>query len=238
MRACFIDGHVSHSHSDKIAAMNEIIQKIAVYALPVLFAVTLHEVAHAYAAKYFGDLTAYSQGRMSLNPIKHIDPFGTILIPLLLALVGSPFLFGYAKPVPIDFSQLRQPKKDMAWVALAGPMANFVMGLMWMVLFFVLDAADIDEAYVYEVARAGVEFNLMLFAFNLFPLPPFDGGRILTSVLPNRYAFRFARIEPYGLFIVIGLMLLKLLNYWMVPVITIAYGLLNILISPLKFLLT
>jgi len=218
--------------------MNEIIQTIAVYALPVLFAITLHEAAHAYAAKYFGDLTAYSQGRMSLNPTKHIDLFGTILIPVMLALVGSPFLFGYAKPVPIDFSQLRHPKKDMAWVALAGPMANFVMGLMWMALFFLLDAADIDEAYFYEVARAGVKINLILFAFNLFPLPPLDGGRILTSVLPNRYAFRFARIEPYGFFIMIGLMMLNLLNYWMMPVITGANTLLNILISPLKFLLT
>jgi Zn-dependent protease len=218
--------------------MNEIIQAIAVYALPVLFAITLHEAAHAYAAKFFGDLTAYSQGRMSLNPAKHIDPVGTILIPLLLALVSSPFLFGYAKPVPVDFSLLRRPKKDMAWVALAGPMANLLMGLLWMTLFFVLDATDIEETYFYEVARAGVKINLILFAFNLFPLPPLDGGRILTSVLPNRYAFRFARIEPYGFFIMIGLMMLNLLNYWMVPVITVTYALLNILISPLKLLLT
>ena len=218
--------------------MNEIIQTIAVYALPVLFAITLHEAAHAYAAKFFGDLTAFSQGRMSLNPTKHIDPFGTILIPLLLALVGSPFLFGYAKPVPVDFSLLRHPKKDMAWVALAGPMANLFMGLLWMILFFVLDATGIDETYFYEVARAGVKINLILFAFNLFPLPPLDGGRILTSALPNRYAFRFARLEPYGFFIMIGLMMLNLLNYWMVPVITVTYALLNILISPLKLLLT
>jgi Zn-dependent protease len=218
--------------------MNEIIQAIAVYALPVLFAITLHEAAHAYAAKFFGDMTAYSQGRMSLNPAKHIDPVGTILIPLLLALVSSPFLFGYAKPVPVDFSLLRRPKKDMAWVALAGPMANLLMGLLWMTLFFVLDAIDIEETYFYEVARAGVKINLILFAFNLFPLPPLDGGRILTSVLPNRYAFRFARIEPYGFFIMIGLMMLNLLNYWMVPVITVTYALLNILISTLKLLLT
>ena len=218
--------------------MNEIIQTIAVYALPVLFAITLHEAAHAYAAKYFGDLTAYSQGRMSLNPTKHIDPIGTLLIPLVLDLIGSPFLFGYAKPVPVDFSLLRKPKKDMAWVALAGPMANLFMGLLWMALFFVLDAVDIDETYFYEVARAGVKINLILFAFNLFPLPPLDGGRILTSVLPNRYAFRFARLEPYGFFIMIGLMMLNLLNYWMVPVITGANALLNILISPLKYLLT
>jgi len=218
--------------------MNEIIQAIAVYALPVLFAITLHEAAHAYAAKYFGDLTAYSQGRMSLNPAKHIDPFGTILIPLVLALVSSPFLFGYARPVPVDFARLRNPKKDMAWVALAGPMANLFMGLLWMALFFVMDAADIDETYFYEVARAGVKINLVLFAFNLFPLPPLDGGRVMTSVLPKRWAFRFARLEPYGFFIMIGLMMLNLLNYWMIPVITGANAILNMLISPLKLLLT
>ena len=218
--------------------MNEIIQTIAVYALPVLFAITLHEAAHAYAAKYFGDLTADSQGRMSLNPAKHIDPLGTILIPLLLALVSSPFLFGYARPVPVDFARLRNPKKDMAWVALAGPAANLGMGLLWMAMFFVMDAANIEEAYFYEVARAGVKINLVLFAFNLFPLPPLDGGRIMTSVLPMRWAFRFARLEPYGFFIMIGLMLLNLLNYWMIPVITGANALLNILISPLKLLLT
>jgi Zn-dependent protease len=218
--------------------MNEIIQAIAVYALPVLFAITLHEAAHAYAAKYFGDLTAYSQGRMSLNPAKHIDPLGTILIPLVLALVSSPFLFGYARPVPVDFARLRNPKKDMAWVALAGPMANLFMGLLWMALFFVMDAADIDETYFYEVARAGVKINLVLFAFNLFPLPPLDGGRVMTSVLPMRWAFRFARLEPYGFFIMIGLMMLNLLNYWMIPVITGANALLNMLISPLKLLLT
>ena len=218
--------------------MNEIIQTIAVYALPVLFAITLHEAAHAYAAKYFGDLTAYSQGRMSLNPAKHIDPFGTILIPLLLALVSSPFLFGYARPVPVDFARLRNPKKDMAWVALAGPVANLFMGLLWMALFFVMDAANIEEAYFYEVARAGVKINLVLFAFNLFPLPPLDGGRVMTSVLPMRWAFRFARLEPYGFFIMIGLMMLNLLNYWMIPVISGANVLLNILISPLKLLLT
>ncbi len=218
--------------------MNDIIQTIAVYALPVLFAITLHEAAHAYAAKHFGDLTAYSQGRMSLNPVKHIDPLGTIAIPLLLALVSSPFLFGYARPVPVDFARLRNPKKDMAWVALAGPAANLVMGLMWMALFFVMDAADIDETFFYEVARAGVKVNLVLFAFNLFPLPPLDGGRIMTSVLPMRMAINFSRLEPYGFFIMIGLMMLNLLHYWMIPVIAGASALLNILISPLKLLLT
>ena len=218
--------------------MNDTIQTIAVYALPILFAITLHEAAHAYAARYFGDLTAYSQGRMSLNPAKHIDPIGTIAIPLVLALLNSPFLFGYAKPVPVDFSRLRHPKKDMLWVALAGPLANLTMALGWMVLFFVLDAAGLDEEFFFRMAKAGIVTNLVLFAFNLFPVPPLDGGRVMTSLLPNRYAFRFARLEPYGFFIVLALMMLNLLHFWMLPVIAVANALLNVLISPLKLLLT
>ena len=217
--------------------MNQIIQTIAIYALPVIFAITLHEAAHAYAAKYFGDLTAYSQGRMSMNPIRHIDPIGTILIPLALALLSSPFIFGYAKPVPVDFSRLRNPKKQMAWVALAGPLANLVMAFLWMLSYFVFQAVGIDEVFFLEMAEAGVKINLILFAFNLFPLPPLDGGRIMTSILPNRYAFRFARIEPYGFFIVLGLMMLNLLNYWMNPVMMLAAMLLEVLISPIQSLL-
>ena len=217
--------------------MNEIIQTIAIYAFPVIFAITLHEAAHAYAAKYFGDLTAYSQGRMSLNPVRHIDPFGTILIPLLLALLSSPFIFGYAKPVPVDFSRLRNPKKQMAWVALAGPLANLLMAFLWMLSYFVLQSVGINEVFFLEMAEAGVKINLILFAFNLFPLPPLDGGRIVTSILPNRYAFRFARIEPYGFFIVLGLMMLNLLNYWMKPVMMLAALLLEVLISPIQSLL-
>ena len=218
--------------------MNETIQDIAVYALPLLFAITLHEAAHAYAARYFGDLTAYSQGRLSLNPLRHVDPIGTIAIPLLLKLIGSPFLFGYAKPVPVDFSRLHHPKKDMLWVALAGPLANLLMALGWMILFFVLDAAGLDEEYFFLVAKAGIVTNLVLFAFNMFPVPPLDGGRVMTSLLPNRYAFRFARLEPYGFFIVLALMMLNLLHFWMLPVIAGANALLNILVSPLKLLLT
>ncbi len=217
--------------------MNDIVQAIAVNALPIIFAITLHEAAHAYAAKHFGDLTAYAQGRMSLNPIKHIDLFGTILIPLALALLKSPFIFGYAKPVPVDFSRLRNPKRDMAWVALAGPAANLIMALMWMVVFYSLDAAAVDEEYFFLVAKAGVFINLVLFAFNLFPLPPLDGGRIMTSILPMRYAIKFARIEPYGFFIVLGMMMLNLLHYWMVPVIGAANIVLNLLVYPLKSLL-
>jgi Zn-dependent protease len=217
--------------------MNDIIQTIAIYALPVIFAITLHEAAHAYAAKYFGDLTAYSQGRMSLNPVRHIDPFGTVLIPLALALLSSPFIFGYAKPVPVDFSRLRNPKKQMAWVALAGPMANLVMAFLWMLSYVLLQSAGIGEVFFIEVAKAGVKINLILFAFNLFPLPPLDGGRIMTSILPNRYAFRFSRLEPYGFFIVLGLMMLNLLTYWMVPVMALAALLLKMLMSPIQSLL-
>ena len=174
---------------------------------------------------------------MSLSPIRHIDPFGTILIPLLLALLSSPFIFGYAKPVPVDFSRLRNPKKQMAWVALAGPLANLVMAFLWMLSYFVLQSVGIDEVFFLEMAEAGVKINLILFAFNLFPLPPLDGGRIVTSVLPNRYAFRFARIEPYGFFIVLGLMMLNLLSYWMKPVMMLAAMLLQVLISPIQSLL-
>lgn len=218
--------------------MDDLIQTIAVYALPVLFAITLHEAAHAYAAKYFGDATAYLQGRMSLNPVKHIDPFGTILIPVVLYFAtGGSFLFGYAKPVPIDFSNLRKPKRDMAWVALAGPAANFVMALMWMLFSVALDVGRVDEAFFMRMAQAGVLTNLVMFAFNLFPIPPLDGGRVLTSLLPNRYAYKFAQIEPYGFFIVMALVVFKVLYFWMVPVMFVTHAALQLIISPLNIFL-
>lgn len=217
--------------------MNEIIQAVAVYALPVIFAITLHEAAHAYAAKYFGDTTAFAAGRMSLNPLRHIDPFGTILLPILLY-AFTPFVFGYAKPVPIDFSRLRNPRKQMAWVALAGPAANFVMAFGWLLLEILLGAAGVREAYPHQVAQAGVIVNLLLFAFNLLPIPPLDGGRILTSMLPPRIAFKFAQIEPYGIFIVFALLYLKILNYWFTPIMGASNWLLTLLASPFTFLLS
>ena len=217
--------------------MNNLIQTFAVYALPIVFAITLHEAAHAYAAKYFGDLTAYSQGRMSLNPIKHIDPFGTLLIPIVLFFAGSPFLFGYAKPVPVEFGRLRHPKRDMAWVALAGPAANLFMGLLWMAFAVLISPYQERDDFFMRMAQAGVITNLVIFAFNLFPIPPLDGGRILTSLLPDRMAYTFARIEPYGFFIVLALVFLKVLHFWMVPLMTLANTLLALLISPLTFLL-
>ncbi|AIY42213.1 membrane metalloprotease [Collimonas arenae] len=218
--------------------MNDLIQTVAVYALPVLFAITLHEAAHAYAAKYFGDSTAYMLGRMSLNPIKHIDPFGTILIPILLYFsTGGAFLFGYAKPVPINFGQLRKPKRDMAWVALAGPAANFLMALLWLLVLIGLAAFQVQEDFFALMARAGILTNLVMFAFNLFPIPPLDGGRILTSLLPNKYAYKFAQIEPYGFFIVMALVLLKVLSFWMTPVMMIAQTVLQWMVKPLLLLL-
>jgi Zn-dependent protease len=217
--------------------MNDMIQTLAVYSLPILFAITLHEAAHAYAARYFGDNTAWALGRMSLNPIKHVDLFGTIIIPILLFLMRSPFLFGWAKPVPVDFSRLRNPKKQMAFVALAGPLANLVMGLGWLILLVLLRAWGESDDFFLRMARAGVQINLVIFAFNLIPLPPLDGGRIMTSLLPTRYAVEFAKLEPYGFFIVLGLAFLGVLSYWMVPVMAVANSFLLLLISPLTFLL-
>jgi Zn-dependent protease len=217
--------------------MDEIIRTIAVYALPLIFAITLHEAAHGYVAKYFGDMTAYSQGRVSLNPAVHIDPMGTILIPALLYMIGSPFLFGYAKPVPVNFGNLRKPKQQMAWVALAGPAANLLMAFLWMILIVVLHALNADAEFFLKMGQAGVSVNLMLFAFNLFPIPPLDGGRILVSFLPHKYAFKVAQIEPYGFFIVMALAYLQMLRFWMVPMMVAANAFLDLLITPFKFLL-
>jgi len=218
--------------------MNNLIQTFAVYALPILFAITLHEAAHAYAARYFGDNTAYMLGRMSLNPIRHIDPVGTLLIPIVLFFIGSPFLFGYAKPVPVEFRNLRNPKRDMAWVALAGPAANLVMALLWMIGAIMLGNFQAPDDFFMRMAQAGILTNLVIFAFNLFPVPPLDGGRIMTSLLPAPYAYKYAQLEAYGFFIVMGLAMLGFLKYWMAPVMMVANTALMALISPLTFLLS
>ena len=217
--------------------MDELIRNIAVYALPVLFAITLHEAAHAYVARYFGDNTAYAAGRMTLNPLVHIDIFGTIVIPIALYLTTG-FVFGYAKPVPVDFSRLRNPKRDMAWVALAGPAANFIMAFLWLILAVLLVAFNVNEDFPHKVAQAGLFSNLLMFAFNLLPIPPLDGGRVLTSMLPNTLAYKFARIEPYGFFIVLGLIFFNLLAFWVMPVMTLGRVLLQLIASPLTLLLT
>jgi Zn-dependent protease len=184
--------------------MDALIQTIALAAIPVLFAITLHEAAHGYAARHFGDLTAYQQGRISLNPLRHIDPIGTVLLPLLTLFVGG-ILFGWAKPVPVNFAAMRHPKQDMLWVAIAGPAANLAMALFWAAMMKV--ALMNPENYFAEpligMADIGVTINSVLLVLNLLPLPPLDGGRVAVSLLPHRQAFKLAKIEPYGMVILI-----------------------------------
>jgi Zn-dependent protease len=217
--------------------MDELIRNLAVYALPVLFAITMHNAAQAYAAKYFGDMTPFAAGRVTTNPLAHIDPFGTVLLPVMLYLATG-FAFGYAKPLPIDYSRLRHPKRDMAFVALAGTAANFAMALLWLLIGIFLEYFGVSEPFPNRVAKAGVITNLVLLAFNLLPIPPMDGGRVLFSLLPNKLAFQYARLEPYGFFILMGLMLLKLLHFWVVPVMAVAHLLLQLIVYPLTLILT
>ena len=207
-----------------------LIQTVAIYALPVLFAITVHEAAHGYVARYFGDNTAWSLGRVTLNPIKHIDPVGTIVMPLMLYFATSGlFLFGYAKPVPVNFGNLRRPKRDMIWVALAGPASNLIQAVLWAVLFAVLIAVDVQESFFLEMCKAGVLVNFVMWAFNLFPIPPLDGGRILVGLLPWKQAQLVSRLEPWGFFIVLGLVLLGVLGaYWLWPLVVLGYSALDL----------
>lgn len=201
-----------------------VIQKIAIYALPVIFAITVHEAAHGYAAKYFGDMTAANAGRISLNPLKHIDPFGTLLLPALTVMLGG-VLFGWAKPVPVDFRRLRQPKKDMLWVAAAGPASNFVMAVFWAFVMKFSGVAPVAFAYPLALmGEAGITINLVLMVLNLLPLPPLDGGRIAVSLLPHRMAMRFARIERYGFLILIILLFSGVLSKILSPLFALVYG--------------
>lgn len=207
--------------------MDEIIQGIAIYALPVIFAITMHEAAHGYIAKHFGDFTAFNEGRISLNPIRHIDLIGTILVPLTLFVlskmtVGAGFLFGWAKPVPVNFSNLRQPKRDMLWVAAAGPGANLLMALFWALMIKIAIAMP-ESSFARPLALmgiAGIEINVILMVLNLLPLPPLDGGRMAISLLPHRIAYPFSRIEPYGFIILLGLLFSGVLGAVIGPVIT------------------
>jgi Zn-dependent protease len=185
--------------------MEDLISTLAIWALPVIFAITLHEAAHGYVARHFGDPTAYLAGRISLNPLRHIDPVGTLLVPaVILGLSkiagGGGILFGWAKPVPVDFSRLRHPKQDMFWVAAAGPGANLFMALVW-ALLLKLALVMPDNAYsepLNEMSQAGMQINAVLMLLNLLPIPPLDGGRIAVSLLPHHLAYRFARLEPFG----------------------------------------
>ena len=207
--------------------MNEIIQTLAIYALPVIFAITLHEAAHGYVARLFGDPTAYQAGRVSLNPARHIDPVGTLLVPVAILvasklLVGPAMLFGWAKPVPVDFTRLRRPKKDMLWVALAGPGANFLMAILWALCLRLFIDLDIHESFWLQMGMAGVNVNLVLMALNLLPVLPLDGGRIAFSLLPNRWARQYVRMEPYGLVIVLLLLVTDVLWVLIKPVLTLS----------------
>ena len=217
----------------------ELIQTVLIYALPVLFAITVHEAAHGYAARHFGDNTAAMMGRITLNPIKHIDPIGTILMPLLLYFATSgAFLFGYAKPVPVNFGHLRHPKRDMIWVALAGPASNFVQAVFWGLILIFLVGTGIHERFFLEMCRAGIMVNLVMWAFNLFPLPPLDGGRILVGLLPWKQAQQVARVEPYGFFIVMALVIAGIVGtYWLRPLMSMGYSAIDLILYPFMALL-
>ena len=198
--------------------IDQFIQTVALGAIPVLFAITLHESAHGYAARHFGDMTAYQAGRISLNPLHHIDPFGTILLPLLTFAMGG-ILFGWAKPVPVNFAALRRPKQDMLWVAVAGPASNLAMALGWAFLYKM--GLMFPENYFSDpllgMSMIGININVVLMVLNLLPLPPLDGGRVAVSLLPHRQAFQLAKIEPYGMFILIFLAVTPVLRLILIP---------------------
>lgn len=202
--------------------INALIQTIAIAALPVIFAITLHEAAHGYAARYFGDPTAWQMGRITLNPVKHIDPIGTILIPAAILLFsGGNFLFGYAKPVPVDFNRLRNPKKDMLWVAAAGPLANLFMAFCWALMLKLAWALPSNDFTVplTEMSKIGIIINCVLMVLNLLPLPPLDGGRIAVSLLPHRLAWQFSRLERWGFPILLVLLFTGILSQIMSPLV-------------------
>ena len=206
-----------------IQDIDRIIQGIAIFSLPVVLAITLHEAAHGYVAKQYGDLTAYAQGRVTLNPLRHIDPMGTIIVPLLLLAVSSPYLFGWAKPVPVNFGNLRHPKRDMLWVAAAGPGANLLMAFLWALVFklgLAIPESNFSEPMLL-MGQAGILINVILLVLNLLPLPPLDGGRIAVSLLPQRIAYRFAQIEPYGFIILLVLLFTGVLGAVIGPFILI-----------------
>jgi Zn-dependent protease len=217
-----------------------LIQTIAVYALPVIFAITLHEAAHGYVARWFGDNTAYVLGRVSLNPMRHIDPVGTIAMPLILYFLTSGlFVFGYAKPVPVAFGNLRNVRWGGLWVSAAGPLCNFIQALLWAVFGIVLAVLGVQEPFFTRMAAAGVGVNLVLGVLNLFPLPPLDGGRVLAALLPTRASIALSRIEPYGFFIVMALVVTGVLTrFWLRPLVGLGYAAVSAILTPLVSLLT
>ncbi len=236
--------------SVRIAAMNDLyavfantIRTITVFAVPLLLGFAWHVAAQCYAAQRLGDRTAQQLGRLSMNPTKHIDPIGTIVIPVICfiasGLSGVPLLFGYAKPLPIDFGNLRHPKRDMLWIALAGIAANLVMAAVWLLIRLLFIRMNVQEIFFIAVAEAGTKANLLLIGVYLIPLLPFDGGRIVFSLLPHKNAFEFAKIEPYTMFIVMLLLIPGLLQrFWIQPIAQLFAALLNLILSPLNFLLS
>jgi Zn-dependent protease len=203
-----------------------LVQKISIWVVPVVLAITVHEVMHGLVALRLGDRTAQMLGRLTLNPLKHIDPVGTILIPGLLLLLKAGFIFGYARPVPVDWRNLRHPKRDMAIVAIAGPLSNLCMGFGWALL--IRASALLGEAgtALFYMGVAGIFINTILMALNLLPLPPLDGGRVMTGLLPGPLAYKFSRIEPYGFFILIGLLVTGILGLILWPLLGLLLALL------------
>jgi Zn-dependent protease len=210
--------------------VHNLVQTIAIYALPVLFAITLHEAAHGYVARHFGDMTAYAQGRISLNPLRHIDPVGTIIVPIAILVTatlagGAGYLFGWAKPVPVNYSALKRPKQNMMWVAAAGPAANLAMALAWALLLKLADMMAQSHASVLlrQIFVAGIQVNVVLMVLNLLPILPLDGGRILASLLPHRVAWKYSRLEPWGFPILLLLMFSGYLAVLLRPVVAASY---------------
>lgn len=195
----------------------QIIQTFLIYAIPLIFAITVHEVAHGWVANQRGDATAKMLGRLTLNPTKHIDPVGTILVPAMLFFTGSPFLFGWAKPVPINFNALKSPKQDMILVALAGPVSNFIMALLW--LTSIVLAIQTQSQFLLDMAKFGITINLVLGVFNLLPLPPLDGSRVVSALLSNKLAYEYNKLEAYGLYILLGLLFLGIFEQVILPIV-------------------
>jgi len=210
---------------------DSMIRNITIWALPVVLAIVLHEVAHGWVAYRLGDDTAKWLGRLTLNPLKHVDPIGTLLIPAILLISGSPFLFGYAKPVPINYGKLRNPRRDMIWVALAGPLTNLMLAIASAVLLTVIVRMANIMPWLAEplslMCQASILINLVLFLFNLLPLPPLDGGRVAVGLLPGPMAYALSRVEPFGFLIIVALLLLGVLQAVLGPLVFGGFGLLT-----------